>query len=117
MAHTKEDQLNLDTRTDKEDRVTSKAFKDRGTLIKNYEYWYLTKNEMPHTDRGDTQLVLWLRYKPSWCRQRNNKFINKPTWLALQEMTRIYQKLWLDGLVRNRPNDCSVKRFHFHIFN
>ena len=115
--HTKEDQELLDSMNDKEERTTKKSFMERGTFIKNYEYWYLTKNEMPYKERWDKQYILRLKETSNWCKTIKFEFINEPTWLALQEMTRIWQKLWLEWLSRNRKKECSVKRFHFHIFN
>lgn len=113
--HSKEDQELLNLLKDKETRTSYFEFKKRWTLIKTYEYWYLTKNEMPHTDRWNRQVVLWLKDKGS--RVRNYEPINIPHWLAMNEFWRIYGKLGLEWFSKNTKNNCSVNRFHIHIFN
>ena len=41
-------------------RTTVDALAQRKALIKQYKYRYLAKNEYPHLDRGDVQMVLWI---------------------------------------------------------
>jgi len=56
-----EEQKKLDDMTleEKMERTTPDAMRERGIVVEEYKHWILCKNEIPHKERGDWQMVLW----------------------------------------------------------
>ena len=60
MAHTPEDQAKLDSMTDKQ-KMKETSFErmaQKKSIIRCYDDWYVTINEMPHSEYKDN-FIAW----------------------------------------------------------
>lgn len=123
MPHTPEDEKKLLSMS-MEDKIKSiqiDALAKAGTLIKQYDYWYLSSNAYPHDDRWSKQYVLRLR--KSGKRKKWHKTIrtpNKKAKLELLEIEDDIEKLiwyWDYWIVRNTKSNRSIENYHLHFFS
>lgn len=93
---------------DKIERTKRNSLRKRWVVVEEYSRWIVCQNEMPFTDKWDTQLVVWY-YKHSI----------EPTledlWYFLKYIRTKYPSL---KLLHNNEESRSVRdRYHLHLFN
>ncbi len=105
--HTKIDQKTLEniSQETKLMMVEEESLKNRGSFEASFNCWYLSRNEMPHKERGENQLIAW---------KINDWDTTYEEWAELLLIRKIYD---LPGFSINRPNDRSVEKFHVHLFD
>lgn len=106
-THTPEDQELLDSMSELEklERTTPESFKSRWKLIEEWEFMYISDNEMPDS-KASVHNVLWL--KDVWWKELGIQYI------ALSSLLLRLSQEWY-FVYKNPPNKSSVKREHFHI--
>lgn len=102
------EQLNTMSQLEKIERTKRENLRKRWVIVEEYSRWIICYNEMPFTDRWDTQLVVWY-YKHSI----------EPTledfWYFLKYIRTKYPDL---TLLHNPKKNMSVEnRYHYHLFN
>ena len=97
--------------------VTVDALARDKTLIKQYEYWYLSTNKYPHTDRWEHQYVLWLKWKG---RKKYIDYPMKKAWIELYHIMKdITEMIGTHDfyVVRNGERDRSIPNYHIHFYS
>lgn len=90
--------------------TTKKAYAERGTLIKDYTYWYLTQNEYPYEDRNN-QMILWSKSK-----EENEVIEHHAIWKEFGEILADYVNSGFSITMNARENQSVPSRLHFHIY-
>lgn len=101
--------LRLVPRSERFERSSLDNFGKRGTLIREYKYWYLTKNEFPFENYKD-QMILWSSSK------MENEPVKHP--MALQELADFIDEYTSNGYYVTIAWSArsSSRRFHLHVY-
>lgn len=104
------DDMTLDV---KKARTTPEAMYERGIVVKDYDYRILCKNEYPHDDRGEDQMVLW-----AWQEYRNRPYAsrNQNAILMLHGIQHERSQKWYTITLHSQKEQSCPFREHRHIY-
>lgn len=92
------------------ERTSKKSFEERGNLLEDFTYWYLTNNEFPYEERKN-QMILWSKSK-----REDEKVDHHAVWKEFSDLLHKYTTEWY-SVTMNALEDQSVPaRLHFHIY-
>lgn len=92
------------------DRTAKKAFEERGQLLTDFTYWYMTNNEFPYEWRKN-QMILWSKSK-----HEDEKVDHHAVWKEFADILHEHVTRWF-SITMNALEDQSVPgRLHFHVY-